>query len=68
MVSEDPFKALVDTQLKPAYDELASIKKQTEIYVKMGRIQGGPTNFMSTATESIDKLEKQLGEFQEKVC
>ena len=67
MVDEDPFKALVDQQIKPAFDELASVKKQTEIYEKMDRIQGGPSNFMKTAMEAVEKLEQQLLLFQQKV-
>ncbi|CAG7836185.1 unnamed protein product [Allacma fusca] len=63
LAQEDPYKDLID-QVKPAYEKIASIKKQTEIYEKMQRIPGGPTNFMSTALEALESIARLIPVFE----
>lgn len=64
---ETTFDDLVDNHVRPAVAKLQSIRKQTEIYERMDRIQGGPQNFMSTSLAILEDIYLQLLDWEKKV-
>lgn len=66
-LAENTYDSLVANHVKPAQDQVASIRKQTEIYESMQRIPGGPQHFMSTSLTALEKLQKELWEWESQV-
>jgi len=66
-LSDTTYDKLVANHVKPAVDQIASIRKQTEIYEGMQRIPGGPQNFMTTSLTALEKIQNELLEWESQV-
>lgn len=66
MLNTDPFQQLIN-DVRPTLDELASIKRQTNIYERMEQIPGGPQTFIKSAGENLEKLYANVEIFERRV-